>query len=103
MQAWNMASSHGLGIRNFSSKDQLKRNDSEEANEESSVVFDRADDDGFGRIGIEPDADQQPENAGCSDSTFLQIDAQGVGQALAVKDAKPVQVSLDYQGNIVGK
>lgn len=43
------------------------------------------------------------EKAGYTDISYLQLDAQGVWRASAVKDAKPVQVSLDYQGNIVGK
>lgn len=43
------------------------------------------------------------EKAGFKDITYLQIDAQGVWRASAVKDAKPVQVVLDYQGNIVAK
>jgi hypothetical protein len=32
----------------------------------------------------------------------LTLDDKGVWQASAMKDGKPVKVSLDYQGNIVG-
>ena len=43
------------------------------------------------------------EKAGYTNISNLQLDAQGVWRASAVKDAKPVQMALDYQGNIVAK
>ena len=41
--------------------------------------------------------------AGYSAITELKLDDQGVWQAKATKDGKPVAVSMDYQGNIVSK
>ncbi|WP_438754583.1 PepSY domain-containing protein [Pararhizobium sp. O133] len=41
--------------------------------------------------------------AGYADVTELKLDDQGVWQAKATKDGKPVMVSMDYQGNVVAK
>ena len=41
--------------------------------------------------------------AGYADVTELKLDDKGVWQGKAMKDGKPVAVSLDYQGNIVAK
>jgi uncharacterized caspase-like protein len=40
-------------------------------------------------------------DAGYSDITDLKLDDTGVWRAKAVKNGKPVVVSLDFQGNIV--
>ncbi|NTH49236.1 PepSY domain-containing protein [Agrobacterium rhizogenes] len=41
--------------------------------------------------------------AGFGTITDLKLDDQGVWRGTAVKDNKPAQVALDYQGNIVAK
>ncbi len=41
--------------------------------------------------------------AGYTDVSELKLDEQGVWQAKANKDGKPMMVTLDYQGNIVAK
>ncbi|MBB3452657.1 hypothetical protein FHT86_000913 [Rhizobium sp. BK313] len=51
----------------------------------------------------ESQARSRLEKAGYSNVTNLQLDDQGVWRASAMKDSKPVQVALDYQGNIVTK
>jgi len=51
----------------------------------------------------EDQAKSRLEDAGYSAVTGLKLDDQGVWRASATKDAKQVQVALDYQGNIVVK
>jgi hypothetical protein len=51
----------------------------------------------------ESQAKSRLEKAGYANITNLQLDDQGVWRASATKDSKPVQVALDYQGNIVTK
>lgn len=41
------------------------------------------------------------EESGYTAVTGLKLDDKGVWQASATKDGKPVNVALDYQGNIV--
>jgi hypothetical protein len=43
------------------------------------------------------------EEAGYTNVADLKLDANGIWQASATKDSKPVTVSLDYQGNIVAQ
>ncbi|WFS00287.1 PepSY domain-containing protein [Rhizobium tumorigenes] len=49
----------------------------------------------------EAQAKSRMEAAGFADVADLKLDEQGIWRASANKDAKPVQVSLDYQGNVV--
>ncbi|EHS49510.1 hypothetical protein PDO_3135 [Rhizobium sp. PDO1-076] len=51
----------------------------------------------------EAQAKQRLEEAGYSNVTELKLSEQGVWQAMADKDGKPVKASLDYQGNIVAE
>lgn len=48
----------------------------------------------------EDQAKERIEAAGFTDVAALKLDAQGVWQATATKDGKPVAVALDYQGNV---
>jgi hypothetical protein len=50
----------------------------------------------------EAQAQDRLEKAGYATLTGLTLDDKGIWQASAMKDGKPVKVSLDYQGNIVG-
>jgi hypothetical protein len=43
------------------------------------------------------------ESAGYADVTGLSQDDQGLWHGQATKDGKPVQVSVDYQGNVTTK
>lgn len=49
----------------------------------------------------ESQAKSRLEEAGYSTVTDLKLDDQGIWRASATKDAKQVQVALDYQGNVV--
>jgi hypothetical protein len=49
----------------------------------------------------ESQAKSRLEAAGFADVSDLKLDDQGIWRATASKDAKPVQVALDYQGNVV--
>jgi hypothetical protein len=51
----------------------------------------------------ESQAKARLEEAGYSTVTELKLDDQGIWRASAMKDAKQVQVALDYQGNVVAK
>ncbi len=51
----------------------------------------------------ESQAKSRLEEAGYSTVTDLKPDDQGIWRAAAMKDAKQVQVALDYQGNVVAK
>lgn len=51
----------------------------------------------------EAQAETRMTDAGYSVVTELMLDDNGIWQAKAMKDGKPVAVSLDYQGNIVAK
>jgi hypothetical protein len=51
----------------------------------------------------ESQAKSRIEDAGYSDVKDLKKDDKGVWQAVAMKDGKSRNVSLDYQGNIVSK
>lgn len=51
----------------------------------------------------ESQAKARIEKSGYTDVKELKLDGKGIWQAVAVSDAKPVSVSLDYQGNIVAK
>ena len=49
----------------------------------------------------EGQAKSRLEAAGFGDVSGLKLDDQGIWRATANKDAKSVQVALDYQGNVV--
>ncbi len=49
----------------------------------------------------EGQAKSRLEDAGFKDVTALKLDDQGVWRATANKDGKTVNVSLDFQGNVV--
>ncbi|CAH0342508.1 PepSY domain-containing protein [Rhizobium sp. CECT 9324] len=51
----------------------------------------------------EAQAKERLEEAGYSNVTDLKLSEQGVWQASASKDGKPVKASMDYQGNIVAE
>ncbi|MGV2103924.1 PepSY domain-containing protein [Rhizobium sp. 21-4511-3d] len=48
----------------------------------------------------EDQAKSRIEEAGYADVAGLKLDDQGVWRATASKDGKPVNVSLDFQGNV---
>ncbi|MFP3546964.1 PepSY domain-containing protein [Rhizobium sp. SIMBA_035] len=48
----------------------------------------------------ENQAKSRIEEAGYTDVAGLKLDDQGVWRATASKDGKPVNVSLDFQGNV---
>ncbi|MGE6784501.1 PepSY domain-containing protein [Ensifer adhaerens] len=49
----------------------------------------------------EAQAKDRLTEAGYTEVTGLKLDDKGVWRATATKDGKPMQVALDYQGNIV--
>jgi hypothetical protein len=51
----------------------------------------------------EDQAKSRLEKAGFSDVKNLMKDDKGIWMAAAMKDGKPVNVALDYQGNVVAK
>ena len=50
---------------------------------------------------MEAEAKSRMEDAGYQDVTALKLDEQGVWRATVTKDRKQVNVSLDFQGNVV--
>ena len=48
-------------------------------------------------------ARQRISQAGFLEIGTLTLDSKGIWRASAIKDAKPVMVSLDYQGNVTAR
>lgn len=51
----------------------------------------------------EGEAKARIESKGFTQVSNLKLDGQGVWRGSAMRDGKPIQVALDYQGNVVGQ